>query len=158
MDDTIKRQFTRYQNFWSSVWNDVGNLVLSMQEKYQDAKYETKEVRVTTDALVNVLLADLVAVGTVTQAMLMAGLISADTAQAVATEILRMALHVLGVQDAGEILKSTEKEPETEERSIIDQVAKTIGENMGSGNVELNTALEWAIGEGVTAVMEQMNG
>ncbi len=158
MDDPIKRQFTRYQNFWSSVWNDVGNLVLSMQEKYQDAKYETKEVRVTTDALVNVLLADLVAVGTVTQAMLMAGLISADTAQAVATEILRMALHVLGVQDAGEILKSTEKEPETEERSIIDQVAKTIGENMGSGNVELNTALEWAIGEGVTAVMEQMNG
>ncbi len=158
MDSPIYRQFTRYQNFWASVWNDVVNLVLTMQEKYQDAKYKTKEAKVTTDALINIALADLVDVGTAAMSMLAAGLISVETAQAVATEILRMALHVLGVQDAGEILKSTEKEPETEERSVIDQIAKTIGENMGSGNVELNTALEWAIGEGVTAVMEQMNG
>ncbi len=114
MDEPIYRQFTRYQNFWSSVWNDVGNLVLTMQEKYQDAKYETKEVRVTTDALVNVVLGDLVSVGEVTQAMLMTGLVSADTAQAIAIEILRMALHILGVQDAGEILEPKEKKEVTE--------------------------------------------
>lgn len=112
MDDPIYRQFTRYQNFWSSVWNDVTNVVLTMQERYQDKKYETKEARVTTDALVNVVLADLVAVGTVVQNMMMMGFVTADVAQAVALEILRMALHVLGVRDVGEILGKKEEEQE----------------------------------------------
>ena len=131
MDAPIYRQFQRYQNLWVSVWQDVATVVLTMQERYVDASYGTKDVTVQTDALLNVGLPDIVALGTLIEKGVLVGSMDIELAERVSVELLRLGLHILGVQDASDIIepKGEEKEEVSKERPVEEiHQAKTINE------------------------------
>lgn len=110
METPIFRAFNRYQQFWSSVFRDMVEVVLRFLEQYGGQDYSTYAARISTDAIVSVDIGQLAAVGNTLTQMAVNMVIPAKTAQAASIEILRVALQNSGVADVDNIL-NPDQEP-----------------------------------------------
>jgi len=109
MERPTQVQWELYQTLWADTWRSLAELVLRCYEVVRDVTFETKEVDVSQDAVVE---QDLTALSqslnTLYLAPAMAGaqpLVPYDVA-------VRLALQVLNVQNPDEVMKDMEEEPE----------------------------------------------
>lgn len=104
MREPIRRQWARYQVFWASVWRDMVKLVLWAAEKYDNAKFETYDADIGSDALVQTDMAGITRAMDALANMIDRQVLSSDTARRATLEILRITLQQLGVKDTDQIV------------------------------------------------------
>jgi hypothetical protein len=110
MEAPTLRAFNRYQLFWSSVWSDMAKVVLTAQEKYNNANYETKEVEVNLDPIIQLDLADVGVIGTMFTDMVDRGIVDLDASKEIGAQLLRISLGKIGVSDTAEVVDVDKEE------------------------------------------------
>ena len=98
------RAFNRYQLFWSSVFRDMVEIVLTMKELYGRETYSTYAAKVATDSVISVDIGALAQIGNSLVSMTNAQIIPTATAESISTEIMRVALQTVGVADVDKII------------------------------------------------------
>lgn len=119
METPLLRQFSRYQKFWSAQFRRMARVVLWAAETYGDQKFETTEVDVSTDRLVETDLPGLVqSLGSAFRDMVTpyveSGVMPTDAAQALLIEAWTLILQAVGVDDPADVI-SPESMGRTEE-------------------------------------------
>jgi len=116
MEGPLKRQWSLYQNFWASVWRDLARIVLSMKERYGTEVFESYDVDVNLDKLVEVDLEALSkAWSVIYQSMftplVMTGMLSFEAAKGIILVSWRQVLQAFGVKDADLVITPKMFEP-----------------------------------------------
>lgn len=104
MELPVLRAFNRYQLFWSSVWSDIGKIVLTAQELYNRASYKTKEVDVNLDPVIQIAIEEIAKTGDMLTDMVDRGMISVKQSIPIAVQLLRISLGKIGVTDTTKML------------------------------------------------------
>lgn len=163
MDKAQSMLFEEYRGFWSAQFRKIATVVLLAYEKHGKKSYGEYTITVSIDTFS---LADFPAIAktlgqftkdTITP-LVELGTISASAATAILTRFYRMALDALGIEDAGDLTSDEafglDQEPEQEESGVAG-IARLVAENFKAGKIDQQQLLEWAIGVGFDAGLEQ---
>ena len=129
------REFSRYQLFWSSAFRRLAKVVLWAAEEYGSKSFETTEVEVSTDRLVELDLKDFSSSMSILfrdtlQPYAEIGMIPTETVQRILSETWRTVLQGIGVQDANEIASDeafgVDEEPGPEEAALAESHAAVL--------------------------------
>ena len=163
MEGPQKRQFSRYQQFWSAQFRKMVRIVLQAYEKYSGDTFETYDAEVSTDRLVE---ADLEVITTalgrffrdVIGPQLEANVMDTDAVKAMSAATSRIVLQALGVVDAENIASDeafgvgVEVEPEPEdpepaepEPAIPEELLQAIRQRYAEGEVDADAVVDWAM-------------
>jgi len=115
METPVMRAFNRYQQFWSSVFRDMVEIVLRFKEQYGGEKFSSYAASVSTDKVITVDIGALSQISNSLVAMSGAMILSPEVSTSISTEIMRVALQTVGVSDVDKIMNPKENPVETEE-------------------------------------------
>lgn len=104
MEVPVLRAFTRYKLFWSSVWRDMVDIVLTAKETYGGMTFETHDATVNTDAILQLSIGDVSMLAGNLKDFATLGLIDGEEAQMVARKLIQTGMQAIGISAAGELL------------------------------------------------------
>lgn len=104
MEGPIQKAFNRYKLFWSSVWRDMADIVLTAKETYGGARFETHDATANTDAILQLAIADISSLAVSLKEFSTLGLIDAKEGSMIARKLLQTGMQAVGIPDAGELL------------------------------------------------------
>lgn len=138
-------QWRRYNLFWSSVWRELVDLVLTMKERFTEETFETHEADVSSDnALLQIEIDQVLKAATALGTLIDRDAIGMEEATAMAMTLMRLTLQALGVRNVEEVF-----EPATElgHPGHPDDALWLALSNYRSGAIDADTLAEFAIAE-----------
>ena len=126
MEQPLLRQWSRYQIFWSAQFRKMARIVLFMKERYGRTSYETWEVQVSTDRLVETdlqMLARSVSAlfRDVFNPLTTAGQIPTEAQQQIITYTWQMLLQAMGATEVHEMINMDMYEAEEAEKERLEK-------------------------------------
>jgi hypothetical protein len=118
MEVPMLKAFNRYKLFWSSVWRDMVDIVLSAKEKYGGVNYETHDCTVNSDSIIQTSLADITSLSTVVRDSFTSDLLSKDEASKVTKKLIQVGMQNMGISNASDLLPDSIETEEFGESGI----------------------------------------
>ena len=116
MEGPTLRAFKKYQMFWSSVWQDMAEIVLGAIERYGGESFSTYAISVSTDSILQVDIEQVSQLLGKLKDVNEAGLIIGEEATNTARKLMQAGMNSLGIAWANDILPDAVEEVDVSER------------------------------------------
>jgi len=135
----------RYQRTWSAIFSDMCEIVLRTSGK----SLESYEANVTLQAPIDMNVDEITRTMTATSNAVTAMALDPGVAAKANEIMLEKALAEFGVDEPGELLRPPEEELPPEDEDIMARLVQEMAAGVKRGDVALEDAVTWAVGEAV---------
>jgi hypothetical protein len=118
MEVPMQKAFNRYKLFWSSVWRDIVDIVLTAREMYGNVKYESHDATINTDSIIQMSLSDISNLNGMVKDSFQSDLLSKDEATAVTKKLIQVGMQSIGISNSSDLLPDEVDSEELGESAI----------------------------------------